>query len=87
VLPSQAHARSHMPASASANGRGATRTVHFTRGDPGIETPVQDGRALAIGDEVAGPAVIDLPTTGIVVPPGATLTISDGGNFVLTFES
>jgi N-methylhydantoinase A len=87
VLPSQAHARSHMPASASANGRGATRTVHFTRGEPGIETPVQDGRALAIGDEVAGPAVIDLPTTGIVVPPGATLTISDGGNFVLTFES
>jgi N-methylhydantoinase A len=87
VLPSGTHARSHMPASASANGRGATRTVHFTRGEPGIETPVQDGRTLAIGDEVVGPAVIDLPTTGIVVPPGATLTISDGGNFVLTFDS
>ena len=30
--------------------------------------------------------MIDLPTTGIVVPAGASCTRSPAGDFVLTFE-
>jgi len=37
-------------------------------------------------DTAEGPAVIDLPTTGIVVPPGAQVAVSDGGNFIMTFN-
>jgi N-methylhydantoinase A len=61
------------------------RTAHFERGKPGIETPVYRGRAIHRGQEITGPAIIDLPTTGIVVPPGTTVTGSGGGNFTMTF--
>ncbi|WP_187369321.1 hydantoinase/oxoprolinase family protein [Baekduia soli] len=87
VLPSGTRASSHTPASApSSNGHRASRVVHFVRGEPGQDTPIHDGRALALGDVVQGPAVIDLPTTGIVVPPGAQVAVSDGGNFIMTFN-
>jgi N-methylhydantoinase A len=72
----------------SANGadaRSGKRLVHFTRGEEGVETPVYHGTALKAGETVTGPAVVDLPTTGILVPPGARLERDQGGDFFLTF--
>jgi N-methylhydantoinase A len=72
----------------SANGDGArsgTRLVHFTRGEDGVDTPVYHGTALKPGEALTGPAIVDLPTTGIVVPPGARLERAEGGDFILTF--
>lgn len=88
IIPTAAHASSNMPARAvESSADSQTRVVHFERGVPGQETPVHNGRMLNTGQRVVGPAVIDLPTTGIVVPPGATVTVSGGGNFVMTFEN
>jgi N-methylhydantoinase A len=64
---------------------GATRTVHFERGAAGLEARVLRSDDLAPGDSVVGPAVIDLPTTGIVVPPGTRVARADGGDFIMTF--
>ena len=49
-------------------------------------TKVYDGNGLLADQVVPGPAVIDLPTTGIVVPAGAKVTRSAAGDFILTFE-
>jgi len=65
--------------------RSGTRVVHFARGEEGVETPVHDGTVLGAGETLTGPAVVDLPTTGIVVPPGARLERDQGGDFILTF--
>jgi N-methylhydantoinase A len=65
--------------------RTGKRLVHFTRGQDGVETPVYDGTALKAGETLTGPAVVDLPTTGIVVPPGARLERAQGGDFTLNF--
>lgn len=42
------------------------------------------GLTLSAGDEIAGPAVIDQPTTTIVVPPEWTATLDDRLNIYLT---
>ena len=57
----------------------------FRRGVEPADTPVHDGRGLAPGERVQGPAVIDLPTTGIPVPPDAVVTRTERGDFHLTF--
>jgi N-methylhydantoinase A len=62
------------------------RAVAFTRGRDAQETEVHNGNDLLAGQIVSGPSVIDLPTTGIVVPAGAQVTRSDAGDFILTFE-
>jgi N-methylhydantoinase A len=63
------------------------RQTTFERGVAPRETPVYDGGAIGTGEPIIGPAVIDLPTTGIVVPPGTTVVRSDGGDFIMTFGS
>jgi N-methylhydantoinase A len=63
----------------------APRPVAFERGVPPRPTEVHDGNALAAGAVVHGPTVIDLPTTGIVVPAGAACERTAAGDFVLTF--
>jgi N-methylhydantoinase A len=64
----------------------ASRPVAFRRGEPAADTPIYDGNALTAGDVVEGPAVIDLPTTGIVVPRHTRVERSDAGDFILTIE-
>src|SRR5215213_1526497 len=63
-----------------------SRRVAFKRGGDPQDTPVYDGTAVAAGEQIGGPAVIDLPTTGIVVPPDATVTRTERGDFKLTFQ-
>jgi N-methylhydantoinase A len=63
-----------------------SRPVAFTRGSHAVDTPIYDGNALTAGDVVDGPAVIDLPTTGIVVPRHTRVERSDAGDFILTIE-
>jgi N-methylhydantoinase A len=63
-----------------------SRRVAFKRGEEPQDTPVYDGTAVAAGEQIGGPAVLDLPTTGIVVPPDATVTRTERGDFKLTFQ-
>jgi N-methylhydantoinase A len=69
-----------------AGGQSRTREVAFERGAPAQEVPALPGAGLETGSSVEGPAVIDLPTTGIVVPPGAQASRTDRGDFILTFR-
>ena len=46
-------------------------------------TPVYRGRMLKPGAQIAGPAIIEEPTTTIVVYPGLSATLSAAGNYIL----
>jgi N-methylhydantoinase A len=85
-LPTGVDVRSHAATPGSGDARKPPRLVAFERGAPPRETPVYDGTAVPAGDPVAGPAVIDLPTTAIVVPPDATVRRTERGDFHLTFQ-
>lgn len=46
-------------------------------------TPVYRGSMLQPGAQIAGPAIIEEPTTTIVVYPGLSATLSAAGNYIL----
>jgi N-methylhydantoinase A len=48
-------------------------------------TSVYDGEALANGNRIAGPAIVETSDTTVVVQPGAKLRLDELGNFELTF--
>lgn len=48
------------------------------------DTPVYDYRLLRQGHVIAGPAVVEVPTTTVVVPPGMTGTVDHLGNVVIS---
>jgi N-methylhydantoinase A len=58
----------------------------FFGADAPIETQVFRGSNLGAGDIVVGPSVIEEPTTTIVVFPNMTATVSEAGNYLLSFE-
>ncbi|MFF0270671.1 hydantoinase/oxoprolinase family protein [Kribbella sp. NPDC004536] len=49
-----------------------------------VETPIYDYRALGAGHRIDGPAVIEVPTTTVVVPPGASGVVDHLGNLVIS---
>jgi N-methylhydantoinase A len=53
-------------------------------GDGFVETPVYDGTRLGVGATVAGPALIEEPFTVVVIPPDATATLDNLGNYVIS---
>src|SRR5947208_934273 len=48
-------------------------------------TPVYDGEALASGNQVKGPAIVETADTTVVVHPGTTLRLDALGNFEISF--
>jgi N-methylhydantoinase A len=59
-----------------------TRPAYFGAGDM-RRTPVFRGDALAPGAFVAGPAIIEEPTTTIVVYPAMSAQVSPSGHYIL----
>ena len=59
-----------------------SRQVYFGDKDA-MSTPIFRGSDLARGTTVCGPAIIEEPTTTIVVYPGMSATISGAGNYLL----
>jgi N-methylhydantoinase A len=59
------------------------RPVHLdiTRGFE--DTPVYDYAALRAGHVLTGPAIVEVPTTTVVVPAGRTGTVDELGNLTL----
>ena len=45
-----------------------------------VDTPIYDYAALRAGHVITGPAVIEVPTTTVVVPDGRTGTVDALGN-------
>ena len=62
------------------------RTAFFGAGG-GIEIPIYLGAAFAPGSRVQGPAIIEEPTTTIVVYPDMSAQLSATGNFLLIVEA
>jgi N-methylhydantoinase A len=71
-------------------GRGAraalkgTRRAYFPDADGWVETAVYDRYRLGVGDEFAGPAVVEEEGSTLVIGPGATAEIAASGNIVVT---
>ncbi|MCQ8833910.1 hypothetical protein [Streptomyces malaysiensis] len=51
-----------------------------------VPTPVYDYARLRAGHEIAGPAIVDVPTTVVVVPAGVTGRVNRLGNLVLSHQ-
>ncbi|MFC5142746.1 hydantoinase/oxoprolinase family protein [Actinomycetospora rhizophila] len=56
------------------------RPVYLEIGQGFVDTPIYDYTALRAGHVVPGPAVIEVPTTTVVVPDGRTGTVDELGN-------
>ena len=60
----------------------ATRSAYF--GNAGrIDTPIFRGAELKPGAQVRGPAIIEEPTTTLVVYPGMSARLSASENYIL----
>lgn len=59
-----------------------SRTCYFG-GDAGVPTPVFKPEDLKIGMRIEGPAIVEEPTTTLVVYPGMSAEISGAGNYIL----
>jgi len=67
-----------------ASARKGKREIFFTRPErKRVDTPVYDYALLGAGARVRGPAVIELPFTTTLVPPGFQVTIDDYLNLVM----
>ena len=62
--------------------RKGTREVFFTENKKYSRTAVYDGQKLKPGNRLKGAAIIELPTTTIVLRPGQALRVDAYGNFV-----
>lgn len=59
------------------------RRAYF-QSEGAVDTPIFRGQELAAGARIQGPAIIEEPTTTIVVYPGGRAEVSDASNYILT---
>lgn len=59
-----------------------TRMTYF--GDGPVNVPVYRGGDLAVDQNIRGPAIIEEPTTTIVVYPGSSARVSANNNYVIS---
>ena len=59
-----------------------TRGAYFGEGE--VQTPIYFGATLPTGAVIEGPAIIEEPTSTLVVYPGSSARVSAGGRYVLT---
>jgi N-methylhydantoinase A len=79
--------KAELPAAEPDSGAGpspALRDVYWPASQAWASTDVWDGSALAVGDTVAGPALIEFPGTTVAVPPGTSSTTDQYGNVHLS---
>ncbi len=72
----------HRPDPSAAEG--ASRSIHWPEAGKRLSTRVYDGLKLRAGNEMQGPAVIELPGTTIALPPEDRAVIDPFGNTVIT---
>ncbi|MGD9525856.1 hydantoinase/oxoprolinase family protein [Pseudonocardia sp.] len=75
-----------VPAAASPDpepARTTSRPVCLDAAAGYVDTPVYDYRALRAGHVLTGPAIVEVPTTTVVVPEGTTGTVDTLGNLTI----
>jgi len=63
------------------------RDVYWPQANGFVATPIYAGRNILGGAVLAGPAVVEFPTTTIVIPPGWDCQTDPVGNLILTKAS
>ena len=63
-------------------GPGAPGRRQLGVGQPG-RTAVYDYRELRAGHRIAGPAIVEVPTTTVVIPGGTTATVDALGSLII----
>ena len=48
-----------------------------------VETPIYDGTRLKAGNNIQGQAIVEEPTTTVVIPPGFICKVDDYGNYIV----
>jgi N-methylhydantoinase A len=51
------------------------------------EIPIYDGRLLGAGASIAGPAIIEEPTTTLLLLTGQVATTDSHGNYIVELRS
>jgi len=74
---------SKVPARKAALPAARVRHTVFFAGHREVETPRYHGESLTPGMAVEGPAIIDEPTTTIVVYPGSRARVTELHNYLL----
>ena len=72
------------PSSDSSNAIKETRTVSLDLQIGFVDTPVYDYSKLGAGHVIHGPAIIEVPTTTVVIPHKRTGTVDSLGNLIIT---
>ena len=62
----------------------SSRMAYFEEAGGYVDTPIYDRGALAVGDELAGPAIVEQPDTTFVIYPGHTATLDASNNLVVS---
>jgi len=60
-----------------------TRPVCLDAATGFVDTPIYDYRELRAGHVLTGPAIVEVPTTTVVVPVGSTGTVDHLGNLTV----
>ena len=63
------------------------RYAFFDELNESVQTPVYDGKRIRPGNKLRGPAIVELPTTTIVVRPDQSMTMDELFNFNITLQS
>ena len=61
-----------------------SRPTYFPDAKGYVETTVYDRTKLAVGDTLAGPAIIEDADSTLIVGPGAAVDIAATGNIIVT---
>jgi N-methylhydantoinase A len=90
VVSWRAHARCklrevalHSRTNGSTGGGADTRSAYFPSTGR-VEVPVLRLEALSAGVEIRGPALIESPTTTVVIDPDASCTCTQSGSLILS---
>ncbi|MGR8921239.1 MAG: hydantoinase/oxoprolinase family protein, partial [Gammaproteobacteria bacterium] len=72
-------------ARARADAAAGTRRAYFGL-DEALDAAIVRGAAVAVGDVVQGPAIVEEATTTIVLPPGARAALSPADSYVVEWS-
>jgi len=62
------------------------RQAYFKETGGLLETPVYDGARLMAGNRITAPAIIEEPTTTVLVMPGSTATVTKHGSYLIEIK-
>ena len=71
------------PSSDPSTAQTGTRPVCLDAGAGFVDTPIYDYGALRAGHVLTGPAIVEVPTTTVVVPAGTSGAVDHLGNLTL----